>query len=162
LGIGFSGVTTYITEAIYGLHNAGFMIALDDFGTGYSSLSYLQNFPIGLIKIDRSLMADFPSNIHSVSIVSGLIGLCHNIDISVVCEGVEHETQLSTLSDLGCDAVQGYFISKPLPAREMTTYLASTKSRQLVHKAKASQTMHHGTQSSSLLVDILNTPESLS
>jgi len=152
---------TYITDAIYGLHNAGFSLALDDFGTGYSSLTYLQKFPINLIKIDRSLMIDFPNDIHAISIVSGLIGLCHNIDIDVVCEGVENEKQLQMLYDLHCDAVQGYLISKPLSSLEMTTYFESTKSRQLLRKIHTEQGSKKK-MNSTLLVDVLNAPDKLS
>jgi len=152
----------YISESIHRLHEEGFRIALDDFGTGYSSLTYLQKFPIDLVKIDRSLMNSFPDDIHSVSIVSGLIGLCHNIGINVVCEGVENEIQLSMLTDLTCDEVQGYFISKPLPSNEMTEFLETTTTRQIIHQIHTKKAEHKHVQNTTMLGNILNTPESLS
>ena len=152
----------YISEAIHHLHEEGFTMALDDFGTGYSSLTYLQKFPVELIKIDRSLMQYFPEDIHAVSIVSGLIGLCHNIGIDVICEGVETNEQLTILDDLMCDEVQGYLISKPLTEEEMTEYLGRTEPRQIIRKARVGKKEHKDIQNTTMLVDILNTPESLS
>ncbi len=152
----------YISESIGHLHDKGFNIALDDFGTGYSSLTYLQKFPIHLVKIDHSLMRDFPNDIHTVSIVSGLIGLCHNIGIEVICEGIENHTQLSMLDDLRCDAVQGFLISKPLSSVKMTEFLDTSTARQIIHKSSVEKKLHKDTQNSTILVDVLNTPHSLS
>ncbi len=152
----------YVSEAMHNLHKEGFSIALDDFGTGYSSLTYLQKFPINLVKIDHSLMKDFPNDIHTVSIVSGLIGLCHNIGIDVICEGIEKQTQLSMLQDLRCDAVQGYLISKPLSTEKMTEFLDTTTARQIIHKSSVDKKSHKEGQNPTLLLDILNTPQSLS
>ena len=152
----------YISESIRELHEKGFNIALDDFGTGYSSLTYLQKFPINLVKIDHSLMRDFPNDIHTVSIVSGLIGLCHNIGIEVVCEGIENHTQLSMLDDLRCDAVQGFLISKPLSSIKMTEFLDTSIARQIIHKSSVEKKLHKDAQNNTILVDVLNTPHSLS
>ena len=148
----------YITKAIHTLHTAGFGIALDDFGTGYSSLTYLQKFPIDTIKIDRSLLVDFPKSTHSVSIISGLIGLAHNIGIDVICEGVEDEEQLVMLSRLQCDAVQGYLISRPITTEDMTVFLGLTVSRRIVRKANVRAGEKRDNPEATFLEDILNTP----
>ena len=152
----------YISEAIHFLHEEGFQIALDDFGTGYSSLTYLQKFPIDLVKIDRSLMKNFPEDIHSVSIVSGLIGLCHNLGMDIVCEGVEDDAQLSVLVDLMCDEVQGYYLCKPLSSIDMTEFLETSTTRQIIRKIQRSKSEHQYTQNTTMLDDILNIPQSLS
>ena len=152
----------HISESIHHLYKEGFSIALDDFGTGYSSLTYLQKFPIHLVKIDQSLMSSFPNDVHTVSIVSGLIGLCHNLGIEVICEGVENVTQLSTLQDLRCDAVQGYLFSKPLSSEKMTEFLEATTARQIIRKSSVEKKSHKEVQNTTLLLDILNTPQSLS
>ncbi len=90
-------------------------ISMDDFGSGYSSLSYLQAFPFDKIKIDRAFVMNLGRNPQSASIVRAVIGLGHGLEMSIVAEGVETQEQLSFLAEQGCDAVQGYFIGKPLP-----------------------------------------------
>jgi diguanylate cyclase (GGDEF)-like protein/PAS domain S-box-containing protein len=93
----------------------GVGISMDDFGSGYSSLSYLQAFPFDKIKVDRAFVMNLGRNPQSAAIVRAVIGLGHGLEMSIVAEGVETQEQLSFLSDEGCDAVQGYFIGKPLP-----------------------------------------------
>jgi diguanylate cyclase (GGDEF)-like protein/PAS domain S-box-containing protein len=93
----------------------GVRISMDDFGSGYSSLSYLQAFPFDKIKVDRAFVMNLGRNLQSAAIVRAVIGLGHGLEMSIVAEGVETQEQLSFLSDEGCDAVQGYFIGKPLP-----------------------------------------------
>jgi diguanylate cyclase (GGDEF)-like protein/PAS domain S-box-containing protein len=93
----------------------GVRISMDDFGSGYSSLSYLQAFPFDKIKIDRAFVINLGHNPQSASIVRAVIGLGHGLEMSIVAEGVETQEQLGFLADEGCDAVQGYFIGKPLP-----------------------------------------------
>jgi diguanylate cyclase (GGDEF)-like protein/PAS domain S-box-containing protein len=93
----------------------GVRISMDDFGSGYSSLSYLQAFPFDKIKIDRAFVINVGRNPQSAAIIRAVIGLCHGLEMSVVAEGVETEEQLRFLADEGCDAVQGYFLGKPLP-----------------------------------------------
>ncbi len=93
----------------------GVRISMDDFGSGYSSLSYLQAFPFDKIKIDRAFVMNLGRNLQSAAIVRAVIGLGHGLEMSIVAEGVETQEQLSFLSDESCDAVQGYFIGKPLP-----------------------------------------------
>jgi predicted signal transduction protein with EAL and GGDEF domain len=93
----------------------GVRISMDDFGSGYSSLSYLQAFPFDKIKIDRAFVVNLGRNPQSAAIVRAVIGLGHGLEMSIVAEGVETQEQLGFLAEEGCDAVQGYFIGKPLP-----------------------------------------------
>ena len=93
----------------------GVRISMDDFGSGYSSLSYLQAFPFDKIKIDRDFIMNLGRNPQSAAIVRAVIGLGHGLEMSIVAEGVETQEQLGFLAEVGCDAVQGYFIGKPAP-----------------------------------------------
>jgi diguanylate cyclase (GGDEF)-like protein/PAS domain S-box-containing protein len=93
----------------------GVRISMDDFGSGYSSLSYLQAFPFDKIKIDRAFVVNLGRNPQSAAIVRAVIDLGHALEMSIVAEGVETQEQLGFLAEEGCDAVQGYFIGKPLP-----------------------------------------------
>ena len=97
-------------------------ISLDDFGTGYSSLSYLADFPIDILKIDRSFVSKIGEN-KQEAIVSAMIAMGKAMGMVVVAEGIETKQQLKYLQDLDCDIVQGYFFSKPLPEAEATLYL---------------------------------------
>ncbi len=147
-----------VFKVISQLHTHGFKIALDDFGTGYSSLEYLHKFPIHYVKMDRSLMDSFPEDIQTVSIVSGIISLCHNLGIRVITEGVENEAQLLMLRDLKCDEIQGYLLSKPLYPKDMTEYFESTTSRQLMRKIHNLPNSHNHELNNASLGDILNNP----
>ena len=93
----------------------GFRIAMDDFGTGYSSLAYISKFNFDTIKIDQSFVADMLANEKSRVLVSGIIGLCHALNINIVAEGVETDLQFDHLSWLGVQRYQGFLLSKPLP-----------------------------------------------
>src|SRR3954462_4622951 len=97
------------------LKGLGVRISMDYFGSGYSSLSYLQAFPFDKIKIDRAFVMHLGRNPQSAAIVRAVIDLGHGLEMSIVAEGVETQEQLGFLSEEGCDAVQGYFIGKPLP-----------------------------------------------
>ncbi|BAL23838.1 EAL domain-containing protein [Azoarcus sp. KH32C] len=102
----------------------GIGYALDDFGTGFSSLSYLKRFPVDIVKIDRSFIHDCPDDRNDAHLVEAIINMAHSLDLRVTAEGVETEQQVSFLRDLGCDYLQGYFISKPADATEFETLLA--------------------------------------
>lgn len=93
----------------------GIAIALDDFGTGYSSLSYLKRFPIHTLKIDRAFIRDLTVDPSDAQLVETIILMAHNLGIGVVAEGVESEAQLDWLKGRGCEQIQGYIFSKPLP-----------------------------------------------
>ena len=104
----------------------GVRISMDDFGSGYSSLSYLQAFPFDKIKIDRAFVMNLGRNPQSAAIVRAVIGLGHGLEMSIVAEGVETQEQLGFLADEGCDAVQGYFIGKPLPIGQYAALVGRT------------------------------------
>jgi EAL domain-containing protein (putative c-di-GMP-specific phosphodiesterase class I) len=97
----------------------GIRVALDDFGTGYSSLNHLRSFPGASIKIDRSFVRNVCSERHDAAIVSSLIVMAHNLNLKVIAEGVETAEQLAFLQDNHCDAIQGYLISRPIPAEDI-------------------------------------------
>nr|WP_211162908.1 EAL domain-containing protein [Aromatoleum diolicum] len=102
----------------------GIGYALDDFGTGFSSLSYLKRFPVDIVKIDRSFVNGCPDDRNDAHLVEAIINMAHSLDLHVTAEGVETEEQVSFLRDLGCDFLQGYLISKPLPAAEFEVLIA--------------------------------------
>ncbi|WP_286234628.1 EAL domain-containing protein [Thalassotalea sediminis] len=101
-------------DTIVTLQNMGIKVSIDDFGTGYSSLSYLRELPIDKIKIDRSFITDFARNDSDLTIVKSMIKLSHGLGKRVLAEGVESQEQLELLRKLGCDAVQGFYINRPL------------------------------------------------
>jgi diguanylate cyclase (GGDEF)-like protein/PAS domain S-box-containing protein len=100
------------------LKTLGVRIAMDDFGTGYSSLSYLQSFPFDKIKIDQSFISNLPENAHSAAIVRAVIGLGRGLNMPVVAEGVETQTQCEFLARELCSELQGYFIGRPAPIEQ--------------------------------------------
>ncbi len=105
------------------LRNLGVGISVDDFGTGYSSLSYLRRFPVTSVKIDRTFVESLGETRDDDAMVAGIVNLAHTLGLKVVAEGVEKETQLKTLTDLGCDFAQGFLFSRPLPAELLTPLL---------------------------------------
>ena len=106
------------------LRDAGFSIAIDDFGVGYSTFSYLKNFPVNEVKIDKSFISDIDDGATNAAIISAIIAMAHSLGLTVVAEGIETEDELRFLQDMQCDQVQGYLISKPLPAEEINKLLA--------------------------------------
>jgi len=109
------------------LRDAGCTIALDDFGTGYSSLSYLRRIPVDYIKIDQSFIRDMSTNKDDNILVSTIIAMSKSLGKKVVAEGVETKEQLQQLTELGCDFIQGYYFSKPLPSDKLVSYLTDFK-----------------------------------
>ncbi|HEY5928673.1 MAG TPA: EAL domain-containing protein, partial [Burkholderiales bacterium] len=105
------------------LHGTGVRIAIDDFGTGYSSLAYLKRFPIDCVKIDRSFIRDLPGNSDDIAMTRSIIAMAHNMKLEIVAEGVETVQQLEFLQAYGCDEIQGFLFSEPLPADAMARYL---------------------------------------
>ena len=93
------------------LRDAGVKVGLDDFGTGYSSLGYLRQFPLDFVKIDQSFIHDLVRTDGDRAIVAATIGLCHALDLIVVAEGVETESQLQVLESLDCDRIQGFLLA---------------------------------------------------
>jgi len=110
-------------EVLQSLNALGVKTVLDDFGTGYSSLAYLKRLPVSQLKIDGAFVADMATNDEDAAIVSSTINLARSLGLSVVAEGVESETVWQRLHDYGCDFVQGYYLSRPLPAEQMTRWL---------------------------------------
>ncbi len=105
------------------LRTHGISIALDDFGTGYSSLSYLTHFPIDTLKIDRCFVSNIAYESEQAAIVTAVSTLSHRLNMKVIAEGVESESELQIITDLGCDEVQGYLVCKPLSATDMERWL---------------------------------------
>ena len=101
----------------------GIALSIDDFGTGYSSLSYLSQLPVNEIKIDRSFVMNMAQSDNDAVIVRSTIDLGRNLGLQVVAEGVETEQAWDELSDLGCTLAQGYYLSRPVPAAELTQWL---------------------------------------
>ncbi len=101
----------------------GIIIAIDDFGTGYSSLSYLQRLPIDILKIDKSFICNISSNKDDLAIVTAIIAMARSLSLGVVAEGVETHDQLAYLRTQGCQQIQGYLVSRPIPADQIAALL---------------------------------------
>lgn len=110
-------------STISALQMLGIKVSIDDFGTGYSSLAYLRQLPIDTIKIDRSFISEVATNDSDLTIVKSMIKLSQGLGKRVLAEGVENKEQLNVLRNLGCDAVQGFYIDKPLPEEKLLAYL---------------------------------------
>ena len=113
------------------LKEAGISIAVDDFGTGYSSLEYLKRLPIDKLKIDKSFIDSVLHNTDDANIVQAVIALGHNMNMQIIAEGVENEQQAKFLQEHQCDFGQGYFYSKPLPAKKMGLLINKFKQGQI-------------------------------
>jgi EAL domain-containing protein (putative c-di-GMP-specific phosphodiesterase class I) len=114
-------------ELLHGMKGLGVNLSIDDFGTGYSSLSYLSRFPIDVLKIDRSFVAEITRDSNDAAIVASIIALAHNLKLAVIAEGVETAAQLDYLRRHGCDEMQGYYFSRPLPAADFEQLLAQRR-----------------------------------
>lgn len=106
------------------LRGLGLDISIDDFGTGYSSLSYLKKFPIQTLKIDRSFVMDIQKNLDDLAITQAIVAMAQNLRLKVLAEGVENAEQLQLLRNCGCDYIQGFYFSQPLPADEVAEFMS--------------------------------------
>lgn len=113
----------YASQTLRQLKELGITISIDDFGTGYSSLSYLCRFPLDALKVDRSFITSLTDNNKDQAVVKGLIDLAHDLDLDVVAEGVETEAQEASLRSLGCNIIQGFLFSPPIPSGELDTLM---------------------------------------
>ncbi|HJV66955.1 MAG TPA: EAL domain-containing protein [Geomonas sp.] len=115
-----------VIDKMRALREHGIRISIDDFGTRYSSLNYLRRFPINAIKIDQSFVRDLSEEKNSTPIIHAIIGVARGFGLNLVAEGVETAYQMKTLNELGCDEMQGYLFSRPLPAAEVELLLRAS------------------------------------
>jgi diguanylate cyclase (GGDEF)-like protein/PAS domain S-box-containing protein len=113
----------------------GVRIAIDDFGTGYSSLNYLQRLPFDTLKLDKSFVDEIKSGSCAAPLIESIVGMTHNLGMLVTAEGVETEAQLETLRRVGCDRMQGFLLSKPLPAESAELLFTSGASLEFLSEA---------------------------
>ncbi len=114
----FMDQTEESIECLYRLQKLGITVAIDDFGKGFSSLNYLRKFPIDALKIDRSFVHEVSKNSDDAAIIRAITYLAHELNLKVVAEGIETKEVIQLLEEIGCDEIQGYYISKPLPKNE--------------------------------------------
>jgi diguanylate cyclase (GGDEF)-like protein/PAS domain S-box-containing protein len=113
------------------LKEMGIQLSIDDFGTGYSSLNYLKHFPVDRIKIDKSFVADVYHNDSDAAIIEAIVSMAQSLSLRVVAEGVENSDQLHSLTKLGCDEVQGYYLAMPMQAKDLVENLGKKHGKQI-------------------------------
>jgi diguanylate cyclase (GGDEF)-like protein len=114
-------------ESLAQLRQLGVRLSIDDFGTGYSSLSYLQQIKVHKLKVDMSFVKNITTNAGNASIVKAIVAMGHSLGLEIIAEGVESNEQALYLSGMGCDVIQGFLISRGLPAEALTKFLADYK-----------------------------------
>jgi diguanylate cyclase (GGDEF)-like protein len=115
--------TPHVTDQLLAFRDAGIQVAIDDFGTGYSALSYLKKLDIDYLKIDRSFIHQITPESSDLALCEAIIVMAHKLGLKVIAEGVETHEQNSLLAAIGCDYVQGYFNSMPIPAQQFESYM---------------------------------------
>jgi EAL domain-containing protein (putative c-di-GMP-specific phosphodiesterase class I) len=115
------------TQALFELRALGIRIAVDDFGTGYSSLSHLQRFPVDVLKIDKSFIDPLRRrDEESMALVTAILGLAGTLGLDVIAEGIEHQSQLHRLVELGCLQGQGFLMARPLDQRAAVEFVTES------------------------------------
>jgi diguanylate cyclase (GGDEF)-like protein len=132
-GVFLSASSDAVRNVCKALKQGGVRIAFDDFGTGFASLTHLRDFPVDIIKIDRSFISQLGQSQSTTVIVNAMVGLAHNLSMSTVAEGVETQAQADFLKTIGCDAAQGYLFGRPVPAAVATEQLE--EAHKLLHFA---------------------------
>jgi EAL domain-containing protein (putative c-di-GMP-specific phosphodiesterase class I) len=111
-------------EVLQRLRERGIQVAMDDFGTGHSSLAMLRTLPLNVLKLDRSFVQHLPESETDAAVASAVVTLARRLGLSVVAEGVETEAQQHFLAEIGCDVLQGFLFSRPLPTAEFEAWLS--------------------------------------
>ena len=120
--------TPHILHVLNSLRTLGVLIDIDDFGTGFSNIHYLWSFPIDRLKLDRTIISSLSSHPSSSVVAKAIISLAHQLNISVVAEGIETQEQAQIIKDAGCDLAQGYYFARPAPLDVFkTSYAHQTK-----------------------------------
>jgi EAL domain-containing protein (putative c-di-GMP-specific phosphodiesterase class I) len=128
-GVLLSTASDSVLSACTTLRDGGIRIAFDDFGTGFASLTHLRDFPVDIIKIDRSFISSLGQGENATAIVNAIVGLARNLSMSIVAEGVEADGQADFLRAIGCDVAQGYLYGRPVPSVEAAGYLEGLERR---------------------------------
>ncbi len=115
-----------INESIEELRKLSVRLSIDDFGTGYSSLAYVKRFPVSTVKIDRSFVRNIETDPRNAAVARAIIALSHGLGMEVVAEGVESDEELGLLTREGCDSIQGYVFSRPVPSAEFAAFVAAS------------------------------------
>jgi EAL domain-containing protein (putative c-di-GMP-specific phosphodiesterase class I) len=129
----------YALDVLTRLKALGVRLAIDDFGTGYSSLAHLKRLPVDELKIDKSFVLSMTHDSDDAIIVRSTIELGHNMGLSVVAEGVEAPAALAMLRDYRCDMAQGYLISRPLAATDLTAWLVDRSAAATLAACRAAE-----------------------
>lgn len=137
-------------ETLQRIKALGVRIVIEDFGAGFSSLNYLKRLPIDKVKIDHAIVKDVISDRHDAAITQGIISMAHHLQLAVIAEGVETESQVAFLMKSHCDAFQGYYFAKPMPFAEVESMFGK---RMLVHESALGQSATEGREPTILLLD---------
>src|SRR5262245_36148853 len=125
------------TKKLQALRRSGVEVSVDDFGTGFCSLSYLARLPVDTLKIDRSFVVRMRDAGYPRNIVAMIVSLAHTLGLRVVAEGVEDNEQMRLLRELGCDQIQGFYVSRPVPAEDIDALLSAAACKSFRQKLTA-------------------------